>query len=162
MTDHGHHHKHDPHGHGHGRPDDRRSHNRFPVIKDLAEPVDILLMDGPAKELPAVLTNLSAGGMSLMVFAHVSGDTRLKIVLDVPGLEGLELLGHVRWTSMKGDTTTVGVQFNHLAAETVKRINHMAEAYQDCELKISFGLKDVCFHECSYWPLCHKTVKLKR
>jgi hypothetical protein len=140
---------------------DRRKHQRFPVIKDLAEPVDLMLLDEPKRELPAVLTNLSAGGMSLMVFAHVSGDTRLKIVLNMPGLEGTELQGHVTWTAMKGETTTLGVAFGHISPEAAKRINHMAEAYQDCELKISFGLKDVCFKECSYWPLCHKPVKLK-
>lgn len=140
---------------------DRRKHHRFPVIKDLAEPVDLILMEEPTRDLPAVLTNLSAGGMSLMVFAHVSGDTRLKILLNMPGLEGVELQGHVAWTAMKGDTTNVGVAFNHVAAEAVKRINTMAESYQDCELKISFGLRDVCFRECPYWPLCHKPVKLK-
>jgi hypothetical protein len=131
------------------------------VIKDLAEPVDLILMEEPTRDIPAVLTNLSAGGMSLMVFAHVSGDTRLKIVLNMPGLEGVELHGRVTWTAMKGDTTTVGVAFNHVVPEAVKRITEMAEGYQDCELKISFGLKDVCFKECSYWPLCHKPVKLK-
>lgn len=140
---------------------DRRKNPRFPVIKDLAEPVDLILMEEPTRDIPAVLTNLSAGGMSLMVFAHVSGDTRLKIVLSMPGLEGMELHGRVAWTSMKGDTTSVGVAFNHVGAEVMKRINEMAEAFQDCELKISFGLKDVCFRECSYWPLCHKSVKLK-
>lgn len=159
--------------HGNGGPE-RRSHHRFPLIKDLAEPVDLILMDappaekgaappkgGPSRDLPAVLTNLSAGGMSLLVFAHVSGDTRLKMVLNLPGLEGLELQGHVKWTSPKGDTTAIGVQFNHLSHEIVKRINHMAEAFQDCELKIAFGIKDVCFRACAYWPLCHKPVKLK-
>jgi len=140
---------------------ERRKHHRFPVIKDLAEPIDIFLMDEPARDLPAVLTNLSAGGMSLMVFAHVSGDTRLKLVLNLPGLEGIELHGHVTWTSSKGDTTMLGVAFNHIPHDTVKCINHMAEHYQDCELKLSFGLKDVCFRQCSYWPLCEKTVKLK-
>lgn len=156
---------HDSNSHKHGDRKgarmERRKHHRFPVIKDLAEPVDLILMDEPARDLPAVLTNLSAGGMSLMVFAHVSGDTRLKLLLNMPGLEGTELHGHVAWAAMKGDTTTIGVKFNHVTADSVKRINHMAEAYQDCELKISFGLKDVCFHQCSYWPLCHKTVKLK-
>ena len=99
--------------------------------------------------------------MSLLVFAHVTGDTHLKMVLNLPGLEGITLHGHVRWSTPKGETTLVGVQFNDLSHETIKRLNHMAEAYQDCELKISFGLKDVCFRGCLYWPLCHKPVKLK-
>ena len=132
-------------------------------MKALAEPVELYLLNDSQtpQEAPAVLTDLSCSGMSLTVFAHVSGDTRLKIILNVPGLEGLELQGHVAWTHSKGDTTNVGVQFRHVSQEDAKRINKMAEDYQDCELKISFGLKDVCFRECAYWPLCEKTVKLK-
>jgi hypothetical protein len=160
MHEHKPHHK-APHQHPQIDVADRRSHNRFPVIKDLAEPVDIILTETPEKEIPAVLTNLSAGGMSLMVFAHISGDTHLKIILNMPGFEGVELKGHVRWTASKGDTTTLGVQFQHLPHETVKRITDMAEDFQDCELKMSFGLKDVCTRHCHYWPLCEKIVKIK-
>jgi hypothetical protein len=141
---------------------DKRRHKRFPVMKDLAEPVDLFVMDGPTpKDLPAVLTNISCGGMSLVVFAHVQGETKLKLLLNVPGLEGLEFQGRVAWTHSKGETTTIGVQFNHITPEAVKRITRMAESFQDCELKISFGLKDVCFKTCHFWPLCAKPVKLK-
>jgi hypothetical protein len=131
-------------------------------MKDLAEPIELVLMGDHPQRLPAVLTDLSAGGMALVVFAHVSGDTKLKILLNMPGLEGTELHGHVTWTERKGDTTAVGVRFNHVSQESSRRITQMADAYQDCELKVSFGLKDVCFRECDYWPLCHKPVKLKR
>jgi hypothetical protein len=141
---------------------ENRRHKRFPVMKDMAEPVDIFMMNGEhPQDLPAVLTNISSGGMSLVVFAHVHGDTKLKMLLNIPGLEGLELLGRVAWTHPKGETTTVGVQFNHISADAQRRITHMAEGYQDCELKLSFGLKDVCFRDCSFWPLCAKPVKLK-
>ncbi|HMU95810.1 MAG TPA: PilZ domain-containing protein [Elusimicrobiota bacterium] len=142
------------------KPDNRR-HKRFPVLKDMAEPVDLFVMDQPPREVPAVLTNLSAGGMALVVFAHVSGDAKLKILLDVHGLENLELQGRVAWTEVKGDTTAIGVRFDHLSHDTVHRITKMAEDFQDCELKISFGLKDVCFRQCAYWTLCGKPVKLK-
>jgi hypothetical protein len=127
----------------------------------MAEPVDLFVMDQPPREVPAVLTNLSAGGMALVVFAHVSGDAKLKILLDVHGLENLELQGRVAWTEVKGDTTAIGVRFDHLSHDTVHRITKMAEDFQDCELKISFGLKDVCFRQCAYWTLCGKPVKLK-
>ncbi len=140
---------------------DKRQHKRFPVMKDMAEPVDLFVLDGAhPRDLPAILTNISSGGMSLMVFALVHGDTRLKLTLNVPGLEGLEVEGRVAWTHPKGETTTVGVQFHHVSADAVRRINRMAEAHQDCDLKLSFGLKDVCFKECHFWPLCAKPVKL--
>jgi hypothetical protein len=141
---------------------DNRRHKRFPVVKDMAEPVDLFVLDGAhPQDLPAVLTNISSGGMSLVVFAHVNGATKLKMLLNVPGLEGLEVQGRVAWTHAKGDMTTVGVEFNHVSADAVRKINHMAEGYQDCELKLSFGVKDVCIKECSFWPLCAKPVKLK-
>ncbi|MBI4397472.1 MAG: PilZ domain-containing protein [Elusimicrobia bacterium] len=141
--------------------DERRKHKRFPVIRDLAEPVELFVQDEHPREVPAVLTNLSVGGMSLVVFAHVTGDTRLKIILNVPGLEGVELNGHVTWEERKGDTTNVGVKFNHVSHDFTKRINLMAEDFQNCELKLSFGLKDVCFRDCTYWPLCGKAVRMK-
>lgn len=131
-------------------------------MRDLAEPIEIYLLDEPGRELPAVLSDLSSGGMSLTVFAHVSGDTRLRILLNIPGLEGLELQGHVVWTEAKGDTTNVGVRFNHVSHDDTRKLNQMAEGYQDCELKISFGLKDVCYRECPYWALCEKPVKLDK
>ncbi|MBL8023248.1 MAG: PilZ domain-containing protein [Elusimicrobia bacterium] len=140
---------------------EKRSHKRFPVLKDIAEPVDLFVMDPTVREVPAVLTNLSAGGMALIVFAHVSGNAKLKMLLDVPGLEGVELLGRVAWIAPKGDTTGVGVKFDHLKKETVDKINAMAEDFQDCELKLSFGVKDVCFRKCGYFSLCAKPVKLK-
>ncbi|MBK8870420.1 MAG: PilZ domain-containing protein [Elusimicrobia bacterium] len=140
---------------------EKRNHKRFPVLKDMAEPVDLTVMGPSAREVPAVLTNLSAGGMALVVFAHVSGESKLKLVLDIHGLEGLELHGRVAWTTPKGDTTAVGVAFEHLKKETVDRINQMAEDFQDCELKLSFGVKDVCFLKCHYFSLCGKPVKLK-
>lgn len=140
---------------------EKRKHTRFPVLKDMAEPVDLFVMDHTAREVPAVLTNLSAGGMSLVVFAHVSGEARLKMVLDVHGLDNMELNGHVAWTEPKGETTTIGVRFDHLTHDNLRRINTMAEDFQDCELKLSFGVKDVCFHKCAYFALCAKPVKLK-
>jgi hypothetical protein len=140
---------------------DKRKHKRFPVLRDMAEPVELYLMDDPARDVPAVLTNLSQGGMSMVIFAPVHGDAKLKIVLNLPGLEGAELEGHVTWTEAKGDTTAVGVRFDHLSRESTQRINRMAEDFQDCELKLSFGVRDVCFKECGYWPLCSKPVKLK-
>jgi c-di-GMP-binding flagellar brake protein YcgR len=140
---------------------DRRKHRRFPVIKDLAEPVELFVMSDKPRELPSILTNLSSGGMCLVVFAPVTGDTRLKIVLNIPGFDGLEVEGHVAWEEPKGDTTVVGVRFSRISGEDARRINQMAEAYEDCELKLAMGVRDVCFRECLYWPLCHKSVKLK-
>ncbi len=131
------------------------------MIDDLAEPVELCVMGDHPYEVPAVITTLSAGGLSMLVFAHVAGDTRLKIVLDVPGLEGVEIEGHVVWAKHKGNISTVGVQFSRIDSAHAHQINKMAEDDQKCETERSFGVKDICYRECSYWALCSKPVKLK-
>lgn len=141
---------------------ERRKHNRL-VIKDLAEPIELFVLGekNQPREVPAVLTNLSAGGMALVVFAHVTGDTKLKMDMKLPGMGSFSFEGRVAWNQPKGDTTQIGVRFSHVSHDDAKRINHVAEAYQDCETKLSFGVKDVCFRQCAYWSLCGKPVKLK-
>ncbi len=141
---------------------ERRKHNRL-IIKDIAEPIELFVMGEKhtPQEVPAVITNLSAGGMALVVFAHITGDTKLKMDMKLPGMGNMSFEGRVAWTQPKGDTTQVGVKFSHVSHEDAKRINSVAEGYQDCETKLSFGVKDVCFEKCSYWLLCSKPVKLK-
>ena len=49
---------------------DKRQHHRIPVVRNMAEPVDLFVMDGThPRDLPAVLSNISAGGMSLVVLS---------------------------------------------------------------------------------------------
>lgn len=140
---------------------EKRKQKRFPVMKDLAEPVDLILLESPPREIPSVMTNLSAGGMSVLAFAPVHGAAALQLVLNIPGLEGVKLDGKIAWQKPKGDTTQLGIEFHHVSEEAKRKIVRLAEAYQDCELKLSFGLRDVCFRACSYWALCAKPVKLK-
>lgn len=135
---------------------ERRKHQRIPIIKDLAEPVNIIIMAEKPIEMPAVLTNLSAGGMCLVVFAHVIGNTKFKLVLNLKGVEGIELQCRVAWAESKGDTTVIGVSFFNMKHEDMKKINHMAEHFLDCETKRSFGIKDICDPTCNYWPMCVK------
>jgi hypothetical protein len=128
----------------------------------MAEPVDLTVMGPSAREVPAVLTNLSAGGMALVVFAHVSGESKLKLGV------GRSWLGRPRTARPRG--LDDAQRRHHRRRGCVSSISkkrpltaliEMAEDFQDCELKLSFGVKDVCFRKCHYFALCGKPVKLK-
>ena len=48
----------------HFKHDERRKHKRFPIIKDLAEPIELAMVDSQhMSKIPGILTNFSAGGM---------------------------------------------------------------------------------------------------
>jgi hypothetical protein len=141
--------------------DERREHRRTPILTELAEPVSLYVVDEPHWDAPAVLTDLSAKGMGLVVMAHITGKTEVQMTINLPGLEGVSVAGKIVWISSKGDTTRIGVSFSKISSSYASRINHMAEANGECDTKLSFGVKDVCFRECHFWPLCDKPVKLK-
>jgi len=140
---------------------ERRKETRTVILEELAEPVSLYMIDEPHWSAPAVLTDLSSKGMGLVVMAHITGKTDIRMTINLPGLEGVTVEGKIVWLSSKGETTRVGVSFEKIAPQYVSRINHMAEANADCDTKLSFGIKDVCFRDCKFWPLCDKAVKLK-
>ena len=73
---------------------ERRKHKRLPVIKDLAEPIELTITDahsGSVSILPGVLTNLSAGGMDLVLLGTLSGKPTIKLNMHIPGFDHFEV-----------------------------------------------------------------------
>ena len=141
---------------------ERRKHKRLPVIKDLAEPVELTIIDPhDARHLPGVLTNLSAGGMDLVLMGQIEGRPTFRLNMHLPGFDRFEVEGKLVWSRAKGATSVVGIQFTKIDADHAKQIVHMAEAYWDCENRIRQKAPMVCFHGCAYWELCSKPAKLK-
>src|SRR5688572_28741399 len=83
---------------------ERRKHSRFSVMQDIVEP--IVLRYAPQKNekgsdiiprhlqtQPAILVDLSAGGMSLMTFLAPPHTKNFKMTLTIPGLNQLPLEG---------------------------------------------------------------------
>ena len=69
---------------------DRRRHRRFPIIEGLVEPIEVVWYDDKqrqSKRQPAVLTNLSAGGMSLVTFLEPPHTKRIFLELSLPQLK---------------------------------------------------------------------------
>lgn len=141
---------------------ERRKHKRLPVIKDLAEPVELTILDPTGrKQVPGVLTNLSAGGMDLVLMGAVQEKHPMKLSMHLPGINRFEVEGKMVWSRPKGSTSIVGIEFTKIDADHAKQFTHMAEAYWECEDRIRKQSPIVCFHGCSYWDLCEKTAKLK-
>jgi c-di-GMP-binding flagellar brake protein YcgR len=143
---------------------ERRKHKRLPVIKDLAEPIELVISEPHSKEpkhVPGVLTNLSAGGMDLVLLGTFEGKPTIKLNMHLPGFDRFEVEGKMVWSRPKGNTSIVGIQFTKIDADHAKQLTHMAEAFWECEDRIRTKAPTICFHGCTYWDLCEKPAKLK-
>ncbi len=146
------------------KPEERRRHKRFPVMSGIAEPVDIVFSPSPVEPkepVPGIITDLSAGGLALMTFVPVPIEATISITLDLPGLEKTKLDGKVLRREDKEGTYLHGIKFFHVSEKVAHKLGYMGNDYQDCEIKLSFGVKDVCDKKCHYWLLCTKSAKIK-
>jgi c-di-GMP-binding flagellar brake protein YcgR len=141
---------------------ERRKHKRLPVIKDLAEPIELAITDSHGTQLlPGVLTNLSSGGMDLVLMGNIEGTPQFKLAIHLPGFGRFSVEGRLVWSRPKGATTAIGVAFTKIGDDHARQINHMAEAYWECEDRIREKAPTICFHGCHYWDLCEKPAKLR-
>ncbi len=144
------------------RAPERRRHQRFSVVEGLIEPIT-LKFDGAGKnirEQPAILTNLSGGGMSLVVFAEPPSARKFEMFLTLPGLENLAIEGRVVRAGQKGQTWNVGIEFTRISRKDQDRINTMAQDHIDCETRIALNLPDACVPTCAFNALCMKPQKI--
>ncbi|MFA6091689.1 MAG: PilZ domain-containing protein [Elusimicrobiota bacterium] len=150
---------------------ERRKHRRFTVVHDLIEPI-VLRYSEPKGEKaqgdivpkhlrtqPAILTDLSAGGMSLITFLAPPHTKIFKMTLTVPGLDHLPIEGKVVRVDKKGETYSVGIQFTKVAQKYQSQINRMAEDDADCQTRIELGLPDACEPHCMFHRMCSKSQK---
>src|SRR5688572_30400712 len=116
---------------------ERRKHKRFPVIKDMAEPIEVAVIDShQILKFPGILTNFSAGGMDLVLMGVIPEKSTLKVSMHLPGFDRFSVDGTLAWSIPKGATSQIGIQFTKIDADHQQQINHMAEAYWECEDRI--------------------------
>ena len=149
---------------GHHHKQERRKHPRFPVVEGLIEPIDLQFGEAgakasTAKSQPAILTNLSAGGMSLLTFVEPPHAKVFNMQLGLPGLEHVPVEGKVVRVHAKGQTFNVGIQFTKISKKHEQQINNMAGDHLDCETRIGLSLPEACIEECRFHWLCHKPQK---
>lgn len=143
--------------------EDRRKHARIPIINGVLEPINLTYKDptdeGKAITQPAILSNLSAGGMSLMTFMEPPKTKTLEICLDVPSLEKMPIKARVSWIRSRSGVYMTGIAFTNISKTNAHKITSMAEDFQDCETRISLHLPEVCVDTCRSHYLCNKPQK---
>jgi len=148
---------------------DRRRHPRFEVVEGMVEPININIdaikstvkRHGPSapKSQPAILTDLSAGGMSLILFMAPPKSKALDMVLNIPGLDDVSIQGQVVRISQKGETYNVGIAFTKISRKHQVRIDQLAHDNMDCDIRIALKLPEACVPTCKFNALCAKPQK---
>lgn len=141
---------------------ERRRHFRFPLANGLMEPITIEFQPpdgGASKKVPAILTNLSAGGMSIVLFCEPPHTKEIDLALHLPGLHACRFTAKILRVHSKGDVYTLGLVFVKITKKDQSHINQLALDFNDCETRISLGLPEACVPTCCYHTLCSKPQK---
>lgn len=146
---------------------DRRRFQRFPVVEAMIEPITVSFgaeekkaSRAKPRNQPAILTNLSAGGMSLILFIEPPRSKKLEMVLSIPGLAEVPVEGKVVRVLEKGQTFNVGIMFTRIAKKHELAISHMAQDHIDCDTRIALKLPEACVPDCRFHALCAKVHKM--
>lgn len=151
---------------------ERRKHPRFAVVEGMVEPITVNF-DAPskarrrnepkgpptAKNQPAILTDLSAGGMSLILFLEPPKTKTLEMVLNLPGLTQIPIEGKIVRVSERGQTYNVGIAFTRISKKHQAQIDEMAQDHLDCETRLALKLPEACVPRCKFHSLCAKPQK---
>jgi hypothetical protein len=142
---------------------ERRQHRRFQIVDGMVEPIT-LEMEGEssAKKLPAIMTDLSAGGMSLLMFVEPPHAKSFQLTLSIPGLDQVPIQACVARVFQKGETYSVGLSFVKIPRDAQKRIEKMAEDSADCETRVALRLPDACGKDCPFHSLFKREGKAAR
>jgi hypothetical protein len=139
---------------------ERRKHPRLPILHGILEPVDIdfFIDNNPSKSQPAILSDLSAGGMRLITFLEPPHAKEINMVLKLDRNK-MAVKGKIAWIKQKGDVYMVGIYFTEISKENQKKITDMANDYIDCDTRIALKLPDACAETCKAHILCNKPQK---
>ena len=142
---------------------ERRQHVRLPILHGILEPVEIefFTMDAHGKPVPqpAILVDLSAGGMRLITFMPPPHTKELNIVLKLNGMKEAPITGKISWVKEKGGVFMNGISFSGISPDDKRRISEMAEDYSDCDTRMALKLPEVCVETCRAHGLCNKPQK---
>ncbi len=142
---------------------ERRQHVRLPIMHGILEPVEIEFFteDSHGKPVPqpAILADLSAGGMRLITFMAPPHTKALNIILKLAGVKKIPVTGKISWVKDRGGVFMNGIAFSDISHDDRKRINEMAEDYADCDTRHALKLPEVCVETCRAHGLCNKPQK---
>ncbi len=138
---------------------ERRQHRRFSVVEGMVEPISLEMDGAGAHDQPVIMTDLSAGGMSLLMFCAPPQAKNFSMVLAIPGLDKTEIEASVVRVHQKGETYSVGLRFASIAKKAQERIAAMADDNADCETRLALRLPEACVPDCRFHSLCAKPAK---
>ncbi|UPT72940.1 MAG: PilZ domain-containing protein [Elusimicrobiota bacterium] len=143
---------------------ERRKHRRFSVVEGMVEPITLELEgpDSTSRKQPAIMTDLSAGGISLLMFVEPPHSKSFMMTLSIPGLDDVSIEAGVVRVHQKGETYSVGLAFRKIPRDAQKRIEKMAEDSADCQTRVSLGLPDACGSDCPFHSLFSGKAKAAR
>ncbi len=143
---------------------ERRKHRRFSVVEGMVEPIALEIegADSTMRKQPAIMTDLSAGGISLLMFVEPPHTKSFQMTLSIPGLEGVPIEAAVVRIHQKGETYSVGLTFRKISRDAQKSIEKMAEDSADCQTRTSLGLPDACGSDCPFHSLFSGKSKASR
>jgi len=139
---------------------ERRKHPRLPLHLSVAKLVDFKC-DGLDQPAPAILVDLSAGGLSMITFGlpHITKNVTFR--LELPGFVNAQLHGKIVRAIKKGETYQVAVAFSEYKEEWARLVAKLVRAYNVCEDRLSQGDRRFCFKGCSFFALCQKDEKAR-
>ena len=142
---------------------ERREHVRLPILHGILEPVEVEFFSktegGKTRPQPAILVDLSAGGMRLITFLEPPHSRELNIILKLAGVKEIPVTGKISWVKEKGGVFMNGISFSGISPDDRKRISEMAEDYADCDTRMVLKLPEVCVETCRSHGLCNKPQK---
>lgn len=140
---------------------ERRRHRRFSVVEGMVEPITLqfTMDDSTKKSQPVIMTDLSAGGMSLLMFVEPPHAKSFEMLLSIPGLDHTPIEASVVRVHQKGETYAVGLSFVKIAKKSQDRIEALANDNADCETRLALRLPEACVPNCHFHALCAKPSK---
>jgi len=141
---------------------ERRKHPRLPILHGILEPVDLEFETENKTKMsqPAILSDLSAGGMRLLTFLEPPHARQINMLLNL-GTYKILVKGKIAWIKQKENVYMIGISFESISKENQNIINKMANDYLDCDIRISLKLPDVCTESCRAHILCNKPQKIE-
>ena len=138
---------------------ERRQHRRFTVVEGMIEPITLDMGTEHGHSQPAIMTDLSAGGLSLLMFCEPPHTKSLQMLITIPGLDRVPVEAAIIRVLQKGETYSVGLSFTKISKKIQDRIAAMADDNADCETRVSLRLPEACVPDCSFHTFCAKPVK---
>ncbi|MDD5687578.1 MAG: PilZ domain-containing protein [Elusimicrobia bacterium] len=139
---------------------EKRRFKRFPVLYHLVKPV--LIKTGNMSNetaLPAIMANLSAGGMALFTFAPLAIGQKLLISFVLRDLKIENIEAKIVRCENKEGSYVIGFQFLNITKEIDNKLRRMADDFDACQMRIVLGDKSACKKDCGYFDHCQKPIK---